>query len=175
MNGVKFVAFSWLKWSVEEFQIISPVHVSGVLAWGVVAEAHLDVEVHIGPFWDPFSADWGLHGSTTVDQLGWALNVEFGSWLDLGQSEVEALEGLGGSNGEDLVSSLSIGVVNLITVLEVSLVRNFGPLSIHAFLVLITVTVSFGSNINFDFGHVIFWTGVGVVSTVWSENIWSSN
>jgi hypothetical protein len=58
-----------------------------------------------------------------------------------------------------------------LAVFEISLVRDLGPFAGETFLVSVTFTVTFGVNIDLDSGEILFWGDVGVVGTIWSENI----
>ena len=150
--------------------IVIAQHVRIASLWRVVAEFDINLEVHVLVGWDPVSTKWSLDTSTTVDKLTWAVNFGRGTWLELGNGKIEALESLRSTNGEDKIFSFNgLRVHDLLSISKESLVADLSPVSIFAEF----FAVSLLSDINTNLRHVNSWGNVLVVCSIWSECIWS--
>ena len=154
-SGIDIVALAISEWA--EGEVLAPVHVIGVTSWGVVAEAHLNVEVHVRLLWDVEAGDGRLNGVSAVDEVVWALDVSFCTWLQLSDRLVEALEGLGGAHGEDQVASGLAGVEDGHSILKSAGVGDLGPLSLLAELVGITLAISLLVDVDLNSRQVSIW------------------
>ena len=150
--------------------IVIAQHVRIASLWRVVAEFDINLEVHVLVGWDPVSTKWSLDTSTTVDKLTWAVDFSRGTWLELGNGKIKALESLGSTNGEDKIFSFNgLRVHDLLSISKESLVADLSPVSIFAEF----FAVSLLSDINTNLRHVNSWGNVLVVCSIWSECIWS--
>jgi len=150
--------------------IVIAQHVRIASLWRVVAEFDINLEVHVLVGWDPVSTKWSLDTSTTVDKLTWAVNFGRGTWLELGNGKIKALESLRSTNGEDKIFSFNgLRVHDLLSISKESLVADLSPVSIFAEF----FAVSLLSDINTNLRHVNSWGNVLVVCSIWSECIWS--
>ena len=150
--------------------IVIAQHVRIASLWRVVAEFDINLEVHVLVGWDPVSTKWSLDTGTTVDKLTWAVNFGRGTWLELGNGKIKALESLRSTNGEDKIFSFNgLRVHDLLSISKESLVADLSPVSIFAEF----FAVSLLSDINTNLRHVNSWGNVLVVCSIWSECIWS--
>jgi hypothetical protein len=150
--------------------IVIAQHVRIASLWRVVAEFDINLEVHVLVGWDPVSTKWSLDTSTTVDKLTWAVDFGRGTWLELGNGKIEALESLRSTNGEDKIFSFNgLRVHDLLSISKESLVADLSPVSIFAEF----FAVSLLGDINTNLRHVNSWGNVLVVYSIWSECIWS--
>ena len=150
--------------------IVIAQHVRIASLWRVVAEFDINLEVHVLVGWDPVSTKWSLDTSTTVDKLTWAVDFGRGTWLELGNGKIEALESLRSTNGEDEIFSFNgLRVHDLLSISKESLVADLSPVSIFAEF----FAVSLLSDINTNLRHINSWGNVLVVCSIWSECIWS--
>lgn len=99
--------------------------------WDLVALLNNNIKVNIRVEWDWLSTNIRPGVGITVSEVVWAVNLSFISLVELTNSELKTFEGLGGSEGEDEVSSVILigGISNHSSVLEVSLVGNGSPVT----------------------------------------------
>ena len=154
-SGVDVVALAICEWA--EGEVFTPVHVVSMTSWGMVAEAHFDVEVHVGLLWDVEACDGRLNGVSAVDEVVRALDVSLSSWLQLSDRLVEALEGLGRANSEDQVATGLTGVEDGHSILKSAGVGDLGPLSLLAELVGITLAITLLVDVNLNSRQVSIW------------------
>ena len=92
-----------------------------------------------------------------------------GTWLELGNGKIKALESLGCTNGEDKIFSINgLRVHDLLSISKESLVADLSPVSVFAEV----FAVSLLGDINTNFRHVNSWGHVLVVFSIWSKYIW---
>lgn len=168
ISGLNSDTISWFElWNSS---IVIAQHVRIASLRRVVAEFYINLEVHVLVGWDPVSTKWSLDTSTTVDKLTWAVDFGRGTWLELGNGKIKALESLGSTNGEDKIFSFNgLRVHDLLSISKESLIADLSPVSIFAEF----FAVSLLADINTNLRHVNSWGNVLVVFSIWSECIWS--
>jgi hypothetical protein len=137
----------WLQWT--ESEVISPIQASILASWVMVAEIDIDFEAHVGVDWDWFSTKWSWGGNTSIDEFTWAFDSGLGSWLQLSNGKVQALESLGSTNCEDKIFAAEVIIAhNLIAIAEESLVCDLGPLTITAYFIFVSISISLFGNVD---------------------------
>lgn len=140
--------------------------------WDLVALNNINIEINIRVEGDWLSANSWPGVSITVGEVVWAVNLGSVSLSKLEKSEIPALEDLGGTESEDLWSSISliVGISNNSSILEGTSPVDGGPVSVRA-LISGSVLV----DINTNLGNVVTGISVRVVVSVGTIDIWAGS
>lgn len=138
--------------------------------WDLVAFNNINIEINIRVEGDWLSTNTWPGVGITVGKVVWAVDLSSVSLSKLEESEIPALEDLGGTESEDLWSSITlvVGVGNNSTILKGTSPVDGGPVSIGA-LISGTVLV----DVNTDLGDIVTGISVRVIVSVGTIDIWA--